>query len=82
MLGPASVADIGDFARTEPAAGDTLLAFREFEASKQEACDEFLRANLSIFAMVALSSAIFPTCQTVFEWSTNCRKFDETVSIN
>jgi hypothetical protein len=25
---------------------------------------------------------ICPTCQTVFERSTNCGKFDETVSIN
>ncbi|MCK1511776.1 hypothetical protein IVB22_04205 [Bradyrhizobium sp. 190] len=52
---------------------------REF---KQKARDGFLRAGFCNFRDDGVMPVICPTCQTVFEWSTNSGKFDETVSTN
>jgi hypothetical protein len=53
-----------------------------FENSKQKARDGFLRAGFCNFRDDGVMPVICPTCQTVFEWPTNCGKFGETVSIN
>jgi hypothetical protein len=53
-----------------------------FEDSKQKARDGFLRAGFCSFRDDGVMPVICPTCQTVFEWSTNYGKFEETVSIN
>jgi hypothetical protein len=50
--------------------------------SKQKARDGFLRAGFCNFRDDGVMPVICPTCQIVFERSTNCRKFDETVSTN
>jgi hypothetical protein len=38
--------------------------------------------GLCSFCDDGVMPVICPTCQSVFEWSTNCRQFDETVSTN
>jgi hypothetical protein len=54
----------------------------DWEIPKQKARDGIIRAGFCSFCDDGVMPVICPRCQIVFGQSTNCRKFDETVSTN